>query len=147
MYRDLYDKWDSNSSREAQWILASITSFNFVVIFLTMYGYLSHLSGITVKLQKKASDIVEAHSMIAEVIETFKAEWHNIEVGFSQIYDHSVILATKVGTEPAMPRIAVRQLHCGNIQAESPKEYYQLNMAIPFLDHVVTFCYSNIVKL
>ena len=86
-----------------------------------MYQYLSHLSGITVKLQKKASDIMEAHSMIAEVVETFKAEQCNIEVGFSQIYDHSVVLATKVETEPSMPRIAVRQLHRSNIQVESPK--------------------------
>ena len=42
-----------------------------------------------------------------------------------------------------MPRIAVRQLHRGNIQAESRKEYYQLNMAIPFLDHVVTHLESQ----
>ena len=59
--------------------------------------------------------------MIAEVVETLNAEQCNIEVKFSQMYDHSVVLAMTVETEPSMPRIAVRQLHCSNIQEESPK--------------------------
>ena len=136
-YGSLYADWDSSSCSDAQQILASITTFKFVVIFLTVYQYLSHLSGITVKLQKKASDIVEAHSMVAEVIDTYKMERVNVEAGFSQIYNHSVVLATKVGTEASMPRIASRQQHRSNIQSVSPKEYYRLNIAIPFLDHVV----------
>ena len=34
---------------------------------MTMYQYLAHLAGITVKLQRATVDIVEAHDMITEV--------------------------------------------------------------------------------
>ena len=50
-YGNMYDDWDSTSRSDAQQILASITSFEFIAGFLTVYQFLSHLSGITVKLQ------------------------------------------------------------------------------------------------
>lgn len=61
----------------------------------------------------------------------------NVDAGVSQISDHSVELATKVGTEASMPRIASRHQHHSNIQSVSPKEYYRLNITIPFLYHIV----------
>ncbi len=63
-YGEMYADWDSASRSDAQQILASITTFEFIVVFLTMYQFLSHLAGITVKLQKTALHIVEAHEMI-----------------------------------------------------------------------------------
>ena len=57
-YGDMYADWDAASSIDAQQVLASITSFEFIIVFVTIYQYLSHLSGITVKLQKRALDIV-----------------------------------------------------------------------------------------
>ena len=53
-YGDTYDDWEPASRNDAQQILSSITSFEFIVVFMTMYQYLSHLVGITVKLQKRA---------------------------------------------------------------------------------------------
>ena len=61
-YGDLYGDWDAANTSEAQQI--SITTFEFIIVFLTIYQYLSHLSGITVKLQKRALDIIEAYEMI-----------------------------------------------------------------------------------
>ena len=50
-YGDMYADWDPANRNEAQQMLASITSFEFIVVFMTMYQYLAHLAGITVKLQ------------------------------------------------------------------------------------------------
>lgn len=50
-YGATYADWDYASRNEAQQILATVTSFQFVVVFMTMYQYFSHPSGITVKLQ------------------------------------------------------------------------------------------------
>ena len=52
----------SSSSR-----VSLITWFDFIIIFLLVYIYLSHLAGITVKLQGKTMDIIAAHQMTSEV--------------------------------------------------------------------------------
>ena len=106
MYGDLYSDWDPKSRSEAQQIVTSITSFGFIVTFMTVYQYLSHLAGITVKLQKTTLDIVAAHEMVAEVADTYKEERRDIDEGFEKIFSHSIRMAEKVCSEVSMPRIA-----------------------------------------
>ena len=137
-YGDLYSDWDPKSRSEAQQIVASITSFGFIVTFMTVYQYLSHLAGITVKLQKTTLDIVAAHEMVAEVAETYKEERKNVDRGFDKIFSHSILMAEKVGAEVSMPCIARRQQHRSNPQVSSPKDYYKKTVVIPFLDHVLS---------
>ncbi|KAL5486890.1 hypothetical protein EMCRGX_G019427 [Ephydatia muelleri] len=69
-YGDKYADWDTVNRTEAQQILTSITSFAFIVSFTCVY--LSHLAGITVKLQKRSLDIMDAHELIAEVTATYE---------------------------------------------------------------------------
>ena len=76
-YGDTFADWDSASRSVAQQILASITSFEFIIVFLTVYQFLSHLTGITLKLQKSALDIVEANEMIIEVSRMYQREREN----------------------------------------------------------------------
>ena len=138
-YGSVFGDWDASSRNDAQQTLTSITTFEFITVFLTIYQYLSHLAGITVKLQKRALDIVEAHEQIEEVSQMFKDERQNIESGFSKIYDHAIRIAEKIGTPAEMPRIASRQRHRSNTEASNPLEYYKRNVAIPFLDHIIAF--------
>ena len=67
-YGSAFADWDTSSRSVAQQTLASITTFEFITVFLTIYQYLSHLAGITVKLQKPALDIVEAYEQINEYL-------------------------------------------------------------------------------
>ena len=136
-YGATYADWDYAGRNEAQQILASVTSYQFVLVFVTIYQYLSHLSCITVKLQSKAVDIVKAHNMISEIGRTYNSERANVKSGFSQIYKDSSDMAKKVGSTIAMPRIAARQQNRSNIPAASVEEYFQRNGAIPFLDHII----------
>ena len=90
-----------------------------------MYQYLSHLSGITVKLQKRALDIVEANEMISKVATyMYKDEQKNVDSSFDRIYAQSVTMAEKVEAVVSMPRIASRQQHQSNAEASSPSEYF-----------------------
>ncbi len=84
-YGDTYADWDPASRSDAQPILASITSFEFIVVFMTTYQYLSHLAGITVKLQRSALDIVEAHEKISEVARMYKVERNDVDSSFAPI--------------------------------------------------------------
>lgn len=136
-YGDKYADWDPASCSDAQQILASIASFEFIVVFMTMYQYLSHLTGITVKLQKRALDIVEANEMISEVATLYKDERKDVDSSFDRIYAQSVVMAEKIGADVSMPRIASRQQHRSNVEASSPCEYFQRNVAISVLDHII----------
>ena len=75
----LYGDWDCANRSEAQQILTSITTFDFIVVFLVIYQYLSHMAGITVKLQGKAVDIIEAHSMIASTRDMYANECTEVD--------------------------------------------------------------------
>ena len=57
---------------------------------------------------------------------------------FPQVYTEAVAKASEVGTEPRMPRVAGRQKHKENNPADTPEDYFKRNVAIPFLDHILT---------
>ncbi|XP_062512482.1 52 kDa repressor of the inhibitor of the protein kinase-like [Corticium candelabrum] len=139
-YEATYADWDYASRNEAQQILAIVTSFQFVVVFVTIYQYLSRLSGITVKLQSKAVDMVKAHNMISEIVRTYNSERANVERSFSQIYKVSSDMAKKIESTIAMPRNAARQQ--GNkiaalFQLLLFKSISREMLQFPFLDHII----------
>ena len=107
-YDDTHADWDTSSQSDAQQALASITTFEYIVVFLIVYQYLSHIAGITVKLQKCAFDIIEAYEQITEVSKVYKDEQKNVDHGFTKIFDHSIRIAEKVGRSAEMPRITLR---------------------------------------
>ena len=53
------------------------------------------------------------------------------------MYNQSVSMAEKVGTAAEMPQLTSRQQHRSNAEAQTPKEYFQTNVAIPLLDHII----------
>ena len=124
-YGRLYADWDSASRSDAQQVLGSITSFEFIIVFVSIYQYLSHLAGITVKLQKQASDIIKAHQMILEVADTYKHQRTDVDNNFHLIFTQSIRMADKVGATVMMPRIASRQQHHNNTEAHDPLQYYK----------------------
>jgi hypothetical protein len=137
-YGHLYSDWDTGSRSEAQQLLLSITRFDFIVVFLIVYQYLSHLPDLTIKLQSNALDIIKANAMVGEVMTVYKSERSNVDEGFLPVYRQSLILADKVGINPSTPRIVQRQKHRSNSSAESVLDYFKHNVVIPFLDHIIS---------
>ncbi len=135
---DLYRDWDTQSRSEAQQILASITGFDFIVIFLMVYHYLAHLSGITVQLQGTAVDIIQAYTMISDIKHVYRKEREDVDERFeSVIYTQAVRLADKVGTTPCRPRIPKRQKNRSNVPGDTVVDFYKRNVVIPFMDHII----------
>lgn len=137
-YGDTYADWDTANRTVAQQILASITSFAFIVSFTCAYQYLSLLARITVKLQKRSLDIIDAHELIAEVTATYEGERNDVDISFRHIYQQSVRMAESVSTTPEMPRITGRQQHHSNPSSFSVEDYFKKTVAIPLLDHIIT---------
>ena len=59
--------WSTKSKADAGSLLASLTRFESIVTFIVVYQLLSHLSGLAVKLQSRALDIVDAYSMVSNL--------------------------------------------------------------------------------
>ena len=96
-YGDMYPDWYTANRSEAQQILAVITSFGFIVSFMNPYKSRSHSAGITVKLQKRSLDIMQAHQMVIETIDTYRGERQVDNRGFDSIFEASVKLGDEVG--------------------------------------------------
>ena len=56
---------------------------------------------------------------------------------FKDIWVQVEKMANQAGTELTQPRLTGLQLYRNNIQADSPQEYYRLNVFIPFLDYIL----------
>ena len=56
--------WDRKSKNDAVALLASLATFDFIVSFLVLYEFLSHLSGVTVKLQGQSIDIIKVYQEV-----------------------------------------------------------------------------------
>ena len=56
--------WYRKNKDDAVALLASLATFDFIVSFLVLYEFLSHLSGVTVKLQGQSIDIIKAYQEV-----------------------------------------------------------------------------------
>lgn len=139
--------WSAQCKRDALAILNSITSFPFLITFITSYQYLSHLEGITVKLQGRSMDIVEAYRMVKDIIALYATERNSVDEGFEYIYEKAISMGKKHSIEPSVPRISKKQVYRSNIECDSILNHYKINLAIPFLDCVITNLKSRFSRL
>ena len=103
-----------------------------------MYQYLSHLEGITIKLQSTSLDIVHTFRLVEEVKDVYQSLRKTVTNDFTKIYDQAVRMAGKVDVQPAKPRTARQMRNRANAPAESVQEHFLRNVVIPFLDHVIS---------
>ena len=92
-----YGCWQTKSRTDASGLLKAITDFDFIATFICAYSFLSHMSGLTVKRQKKTNDVFKALSMVSEVKTTYKRLRTNLPIHFDEIYDLALAMAEKVG--------------------------------------------------
>ena len=118
-----YGCWSSNSRNDASGLLQAITQFDFIMAFVCAHICLSHMIGITVKLQKKTNDIYKAFTMVSDVAATYQNIRMKLDEHFEEIFDAPVAMAAKVAVVPGAPRVVGRQEHRLNAPAVSTKEY------------------------
>ena len=135
---DITAGWEAKYRMEASNLLSGIEKFEFIITFLTVYQYLSHMAGIIVKLQSTSIDIMQAFNMVEEVKDVYKNLQETIAIDFAKIYDQTIKMAATIDVEPAKPRTASRMQNRTNAPAETVQEYCLHNVAVPFIDHVIT---------
>ena len=130
--------WDHDSKGTANSSLRGLTDFEFIVVFLIVYQLLSHLSGITVKLQSSTIDIVDAYQKVDEVKNYYRENRKIIVAQCHVIYEQAERIANAVNANISRPRNCRRQIHRPNAEVEGVEEWYRINVAIPFLDHIIS---------
>ena len=76
-------------------------------------------------------------------LQLYKTQRNSIDSSFQHIYEQVLRMAEKMGTEPCQPRTVKRQQHRSNIQVDAVFDHYKINIAIPFLDHVISDLYAQ----
>ena len=62
--RTTYADWDYKSKKDASGLLHGLADFNFICTFVIVYLVLSHLEGITIRLQSTTLDILRAFEIV-----------------------------------------------------------------------------------
>ena len=106
--------WDHDTKGTANSLLKGQTDFEFIMVFLIAYQLLSHLSGITVKLQSTTVDIVDAYQKIDKVKGYYREIRKNIDTQFHVIYEQAEKMANAVNTNISRPQNCRRQMHWPN---------------------------------
>ena len=82
-------------------------------------------------------DVARAHRDIEQVKSTLLISRRNVESYHKSVYGDAKQVAATVGIEESAPRLASRQQHRTNIHADNCIQYYQRNLTIPLLDHLI----------
>ena len=82
-------------------------------------------------------DIVEAYHRIDEVKQFYKETRKSIDLEFHKMYLQAERMGVAVNVQPSKPRSCVHQRHRPNTDADTIEEWYKVNVALPFMDHII----------
>ena len=119
--------WDSETVAKASGFLHQLNSFEFLISFCITMRVLSSLRSLTIKLQKKANDILAAYDLVSDVELELQLLKVKCDDEFHVWFEETKNLADELCIQVSTPRIASRQTHRSNIPANSPEAYYRRN--------------------
>ena len=96
------------------------------------------MKGMTVKLQKRDNDVIDAYNMINDIKKQIDNLRINLDKEHKEWFKEAQGMAEKVGTEIKMPRITGQQIHRSNAENSTAIDYYRVNYSTRFVDHLVT---------
>ena len=128
--------WDKDTLAKAQGMMAALTTFQNIAVFIITKNTLDIVQVLSIKLQKRDQDVSEAYAIIDEVMKTLETTRKTIDTGFAAWYDEIVKFANEVGATESVPQITTLQRNRSNTPSSSPMEHYKRTVAIPFLDYL-----------
>lgn len=115
----------------------SVSTFEFVITLVTTEHCIKSLVQLSENLQEKTCDLLKAAQEAKTQRVMLQNERNDITV-WEELYYKAVNIARTVGVEPSMPRNNGRQRNRPNVPANTPSEFWRLNMYLPFIDHLIT---------
>ena len=130
-------EWNSDTHSDSHSFLLALSQFSFIMTLTATQNVLAYTKGLSVKLQGQYVDITHAHHEISNLKTTLQNIRSNVNNFHARIYSEAIMIAYSVGVDESMPRLASRQQHRQNIQAQNISDYFCLNLTIPLLDHLM----------
>ena len=113
-------------------------TFGFIFTFLITKISLGTLKPIAATLQKKDQDILQAYSMVDDTIKAVARVRSSIEkTECHGWFEDASRLADEIGAKVSVPRLTWRQEHRNNAPSVNPESHYRVNVAIPFIHHLL----------
>ena len=92
---------------------------------------------MSIQLQGKYADVTRAYRDIEQVKSTLLNARRNVESFHKSTYGDAKPVAATVRIKESAPHLASGQQHGTNIHADNYLQYYQRNLTIPLLDHLI----------
>ena len=129
---DTWD-WDRDTLVKAQGMMAALTMFQNIAVFIITKNTLDIVKVLSVKLQKRDQNVQEAYAMIDDVMKSLESTRTTIDTVFESWYDEVLKLANEAGATESVPRLTTLQRNRSKTPSSCPMEHYKRTVAIPFL--------------
>ena len=130
--------WNATSCSSATSLHNNLTQFRFLATFVITSKLMAAIQSLTSSLQEKATDVAKAYKHVARVISVLQDMRDNINDRHGEWWTDVQALCLKTGVQESLPRYCSRQTYRGNIPAQTPVDYYRLNVSIPLLDDIIS---------
>ena len=130
-------EWNRDSRSDAQSFLLALSQLPFIVGLHITQEVLGYTKGLSIQLQGKYVDVAHAYRDIEQVKSTLLNARRNVESFHKSTYGDAKQVAATVGIKESAARLASGQQHGTNIHADNCLQYYQRNLTIPLLDHLI----------
>ena len=114
--------WNQNSRNDTQALINAIT-FSFIITVVIVRHILDLTRPLTVRLQKKAMDLLKAKEEIVLLKSALRGMQTDLNTRHHALSEEAVILGRRVSVQPIMPRIVQRQVYRNNAPAPTPEDY------------------------
>ena len=115
-----------------------LAGFEFIIALKVVSKIIGFTRKATVLLQKTEMDLAGVKSEIDTLREKCCAFRSNIDTEHGNLYKEAVEIGGKVKELPTMPRIVQTQIYRPNAPAQTPEDYYRINLTENFLAHLIT---------
>lgn len=133
--------WDGETVVKANGFLHQLESSNFLVCFQILLESLTHLRGLSLKLQMQAIDVLYAYNQVKSVHDSFKKIREHSTLNFKRVFKDATLLAKNLHGEDfelVRPRVTARQVHRPNVHTSSVEEFYRITLYNEYLSHLIT---------
>ena len=132
------DKWNKKTVTLAAGLHKKLGGFEFIIALKVVSKIIGFTRKATVLLQKTEMDLAGVKSEINTLCEKCFAFRSSIDIEHRKLYKETVEIGKKVNESPTMPRIVQTQVHRPNAPAQTPEDYYRINLTENFLAQLIT---------
>jgi len=128
---------DKDVATKANQILLTLGTSEFNISLSVIIKLFQYTKPLSVYLQKKNIDLVEAINHINTILNELMNIRANAEIVFSDLFKNLIKRSNEMDIEIKIPRLAKRQKHRNNFSTENPEDYFRVSIFIPFIDSII----------